>query len=319
MSDQLMYLNPRTMKKTAGMPVPAVPKTADAPVKQPSKPVYDARQESGLELPENVILSTTNYAMFRFDQRNRPIDQKHVEELYDAVSANNLLHLFPIIVTPEMVVVDGQHRLKVAEALETPIFYIVSRRMRIEDAPSVTSNTRNWQAEDYLHHWCVIGLPEYLKMRQLLDDYPWLRISTAYQLAFVGDMSAKAGGGTIYRRFVGGKYIANNIDHARQVAAWLTELKEIVPFYHESVFVQAFSVMASHKTYNHDRFARKLEFLGSKLRKCVSVEDYLALFNYVYNYQQRRNDHVTFDKITIRDPEHRMHHLSHEAQRKAAK
>src|SRR5690606_27164974 len=134
----MMFLNPRTMEKPEGRNPsdlsPAATKPQESIVQEQG---YNMSQDSEFSVPENVILQTTNYGMFKFDPLNRAIRQDKLDRLYDAVQTKNLLHLFPIVVSRNFVVMDGQHRLKTAEAHGVPIYYIVSNQMRIEDAAFV--------------------------------------------------------------------------------------------------------------------------------------------------------------------------------------
>lgn len=298
-----MYLNLRTMEKSAGLP-PAdstrnndIQTTTDVP-----KGSYQMSQDNGFLVPENVILQTTNYSIFKFDPLNRAIRPDKVDRLYDAIQTKNLLHLFPIVVTREFVVVDGQHRLKVAEALDTPIYYIVSSQMRIQDAASVSANTDGWSSEDYLDHWCKIGLPDYLALRRFLDDKKWLNLSTAKQLCFKGDKQSRAQTGAIHGEFVGGTYKANNLEQAERVCTMALNFKTWVSFWKEAPFMSALRNLDSNTNYDHAHMMQKMQYQSVKLVKCATAADYIAVMNTIYNYGVPEAKRVHLTKISYRHP-----------------
>ena len=71
-----------------------------------------------------IIHSTQNYRQFNFIRENRDVNFK---SLLESVQKKNLLDCHPIICDEDLNVIDGQHRLKVAETLQVPIYYIISK------------------------------------------------------------------------------------------------------------------------------------------------------------------------------------------------
>jgi len=74
------------------------------------------------EIPN--IQKTGDYTIFKILNFNRQKSKKHIEEIKRLVTNENLLHLHPILVNENMEVIDGQHRLEAAKALNLEIFYI---------------------------------------------------------------------------------------------------------------------------------------------------------------------------------------------------
>lgn len=291
-----MYLNLRTMEKSAGL-APAdstrnndVQTTTDA-----SKGSYQMSQENGLPISENVILQTTNYNMFKFDPLNRVIRQDKLDRLYDAVTTKNLLHLFPIVVSREMVVIDGQHRLKVAESLNVPIYYIVSNQMRVEDAAFVNTNTNQWRKEDYLHHFCEMGLPEYLTLRQFWESHSWMTLSTAAGLCYTGDTSKE--GSNLARAFEKGEYAANNLEGAERICTMAMNFKSWVSFWKDKPFLSALRNLDSNIDYDHARMMQKMQYQSSRLVRCATAEDYIKVMNTIYNFKVPDDKKVLLTKI----------------------
>lgn len=255
-------------------------------------------QDSVSPSPENVILQTKNYGMFKFDPLNRAIRQDKLDRLYTAVEVKNLLHLFPIVVTRDFVIVDGQHRCKVAEALDTPIYYIVSSQMRIEDAARVNNNTDSWKQADYLQHWCGLGLPDYLRLKEFWEQRQWMTPATAVSLCHTGsNTTGLMGEKPPNRLFADGEYIANNLDGAERIATMVCGFKTWVAFWKDRPFISAIRNLDSNVDYDHARMMQKMQYQSSKLVRCASAEDYIAVLNTIYNYKVPDDRKVLLKKI----------------------
>ena len=77
-----------------------------------------------------VILKTKNYEKFNFIDFNRALSPSNLKKLLDLNKEDFQLHNFPIVVDEELNIIDGQHRFKVSEMLESPIYYIVDVKIK---------------------------------------------------------------------------------------------------------------------------------------------------------------------------------------------
>ena len=229
-----------------------------------------------------VLEHTKDYQKFKFDKTNRPIDEEHVERLFYSIHENNLLHLFPIIVSTDCYIRDGQHRLKAAEALGVAIYYIVSDDMRTEDVPRVTARINKWSGEEYLHHYVARGLPEYIKLRDFVDEYPFLSVTRSIKLC------GRNQGKNTMDAFRDGEFQANDIRFARKVARALLDFKDAgIDFYAQGRFVDAIANLLANAEYDHERMKAKLEYLSYKVVKCPDIPTYIQMLNDIYNYKVR--------------------------------
>ena len=300
----MSYLNLRTMEKTEGrnpsVSEPAINGAKDDAMNT-STIEYTTSQEHEFSLPENVILQTKNYSMFKLDSLNRVIRQDKVDRLYDAVQEKNLLHLFPIIVNRQFVVMDGQHRLKVAEALDTPIYYIVSSQMRIEDAARANQNVTTWRSIDYLEHWCKLGLPDYIRFKEFMAANQFLTFTEVRKLlAHGGQSAAKDETEGLARIFNDGRFHINDISHATAVAGMARDFSEWVRFWKESTFVNSLSILATNPDYDHGRMLAKMEYLSTRLVKCADTRSYIAVLEELYNHKVMAANRVHFDPLPQR-------------------
>lgn len=73
------------------------------------------------------ILKTENYDKFKFIEWNRSIDETNYKKLVNENLKEFQLHKFPILVTEDFKIIDGQHRFEVSKALSSPVYYIVDK------------------------------------------------------------------------------------------------------------------------------------------------------------------------------------------------
>ena len=100
-----------------------------------------------------TVHQTTNYGMFKFSNRNRPINQAHKETLTQSIQEKCLIEDFPIVVDVHMNILDGQHRLAVCQELGLPVSYIISPNATVDDIAKINNTQRNWRMGDYLRYY----------------------------------------------------------------------------------------------------------------------------------------------------------------------
>ena len=248
---------------------------------------------------DSVIRSTTNYNIFKLDPRNRPINSDKLEKLYDSVAKVNLLREFPIVVTPDLYVMDGQHRLKVAEALGVSIYYIVSTKATIEHITMTTDAVSKWSTENYLHRWCVEGKLDYLMLREFWKSNDFLTLNTSMNLCHYGDRYGMNAG------FRQGEYKCNDLPFAREVANALREWSKHVKFWKEVSFINAVTNLTGNVKYNHKQMMAKMEYLSTKMVKCTDTESYIAMMNPLYNHRVRRENWTELRKLNSNESDWR--------------
>jgi len=238
--------------------------------------------------------STTDYGVFVLDLTNRPVDPDKVKALKASILQANRLRSYPIVVAVEngeWKVRDGQHRLVAAKELGVPIYYTFNNDMSAEDVAVVNAAQNSWKMTDYMHHYCARGFPEYLKLQAFHTRYPWLSLNTASDLCTYGD---RAVGNKMFKE---GGYQCNDLDFAEQVAQAVLQFSRWISFYREAVFVSAVAQLFEHEGYSHERMMQKMEFMSTSLVKCVNIDQYMQVFNAIYNKQAREKDRLRIAKI----------------------
>lgn len=294
----MSYLNLRTMERTErpNLSVPVAPVVEQgAPSIQEQG--YTASQDRDDAPVENTILQTQNYALFRLDPLNRRINPDKLDRLYDAAQKKNLLHLFPIVVTRDHVIVDGQHRYKVAQALNVPIYYIVSSQMRIEDAAFVNTNVSRWTGIDYLDHWCRVGLPDYIRAKEFWEANPFLSFSNAIRiLAYHGrddaPIMSHSSKESLFQVFYDGRFKITNLAFAQRGISMCRDFSRWVTFWKDTRFIGAVISLADHAEYDHAHMMQKMEYLSTRVVKCPDLKSYMKVLEDVYNHKTLSNKRI---------------------------
>lgn len=232
------------------------------------------------------LFSTRNYNDFIISPHNRAIDPNHVEYLYDRIRQKNLLLGYPMIVSSNMTVIDGQHRLKAAEALGVPIYYVVADEATLDDIALTNAATKKWTNEDYLHKWIAAGKSDYAILKSFWDQNkqfrgrPFLSLSISMRLTHFGTDSG------IKRKFQEGDYSCNDLPNANRVVRAVIDYAGFpsVTFYSHTVFVRAVANLINNPNYDHNVMMHRLKNQSTRLVQCVSVEEYIRLINDIYNY-----------------------------------
>lgn len=248
-------------------------------------PVYNGGQVHNFR-------STCSYSQFKFTKENRPIDQDHLMRLYDAVSEKNLLAEFPILVDKSMSVIDGQHRLKVAESLSVPIYYIVSDRITVDDISVTNANTSHWKPSDYRDRWLAAGKMEYVVLDRFMKKYPFFTLNEAVELCYFGDRNG------LKSKFKSGEYKCNDVPYATKVAQALLDFSKFFPHYHDKSFINAVANLMGNRNYDHRIMMARMEYQSTKLVRCADMESYIELLNEIYNYRTPKKNRVTLRKLT---------------------
>lgn len=268
-------------------------------VYQTGQDVQDgARVKAQQDKVATAIYSTRNYTRFEFDEHNRPIDPTKLEKLYDAISKENLLADHPILVSLDYSILDGQHRLRVAEALGVPIYYYFASDTTIEHIPALQARRAGWKGTDYL--WAHRDNENYTRLAEFRKKYSWIPVKQAMELCHYGDK------GNIGADFANGRYQCNDVEFGVKVAEALLDFRRIgFSHWNSRVFLYAVSQLMANAEYDHSVMLEKLRYNSSVLRPAVNTDDYFVMFNKLYNYKARKDNKVELRKLPTSDPRYR--------------
>ena len=99
------------------------------------------------------VKSTTNYSQFKDVLGNREVLPNKLLRLQQSIMENDKLAANPIIVTPELAVIDGQHRLQAAKNLNKKIYYLIDQKACDEDIILYNTARSNWSLDEFLFYY----------------------------------------------------------------------------------------------------------------------------------------------------------------------
>ncbi len=244
------------------------------------------------------IQSTSNYKMFKKVEGNRQIISSHLKKLKKAIQEDNQLNLHPIIVNSNFEVIDGQHRLKVAEELQIPIFYIQSDDVQDSHIIESNVNQKTFVVENYIDYYCTKDKKEdYIKMRQIMEATQ-LNIRALLTM-ILGTVSI-----SILEFIKKGNFkLPENQDYLKTIELFqnfisYTRDKRITPFsmFSSHKFTRAFRWLASTTGFDSATFFKKLDGKWFELKPQGTSEEWYSLLINIYNFRNQNRIEDEFTK-----------------------
>jgi hypothetical protein len=245
------------------------------------------------------VYETSEWGKFKFNKLNRPVDEGRVEYWKKVLANNNLLRDNPFLIDEDFNIIDGQHRLMAARALELPVYYMVANKAHISDAATINSQNKVWSAADYLQVWCNAGNPNYIKVRAVIELYPFLKIGQAALLMERTSAVAKND------RWKNGQFVVTDNEFVHRVAQCAMDFARFVPFWKDYTFINALSNLCDNTAYDHERMMRKMEMVGNRLKRCATAKDYIEIMSGIYNYKVREDAIIALRLLNARSNERR--------------
>lgn len=116
---------------------------------------------------------TTNYSQFNLSALNRTVrkDSTAYKKLKENIQNRGKIIQPSIVSADSMIVLDGQHRLAIAQELKMPYPYIVHDDLSVDDCLTVNSDTNVWKVQDYLTFGVKSGNPHYLRFLDTMSEF----------------------------------------------------------------------------------------------------------------------------------------------------
>ncbi len=237
---------------------------------------------------------TNDLKKFKYFEYNRQIESSNVNKLVRSISKNNLLEENPILVTKDMYVIDGQHRLEACKKLQIPVFYKVCENYKPEDLITFNAAKSIWRAESYANYYANQGNIEYIK---LLDFCKKHGISVAVFVdCFFGGKNAqslKEGDFEFDKYEVFGDWLKK----ARECQDFIRENCNVVSNNGGRLFVNSGRFLGALIDIfkfgaDFESFKSNLILLSHKLKPCTSKSFYIEIFLDIYNHCKRDDKRI---------------------------
>lgn len=112
----------------------------------------------------NQVFITKNYEQFTFSKFNRNVV---ITKQFLAQAKRGFVS--PIIVNENLMVIDGQHRLKASEQIGAPILYMIVNGLTEDDVRAMNTNQNKWKYKDFIESYANSGDLEYAKLIELIN------------------------------------------------------------------------------------------------------------------------------------------------------
>ncbi len=241
----------------------------------------------GLIVSDNIVRSTKNYSIFKTMNGNRIISRRHLKKMQTSMAEKYIP--VPIIVNEKNHVIDGQHRLASAEALNMPIHYIVIDGLNLHDVQKLNSTSRRWTNDDFMDSYCDLGLSDYLAYREFKERHGFPHHCNFLMLA--GPKNEVLPQHTFHQGKM--RLSAENLEWADKAAVMIMQ---IAKFYEEGEckdgrgskkFVEACCRAFRIPEYKHQTMLKKLKTSKKRLRRFTTVQDHTRQLEEVYFYKAR--------------------------------
>lgn len=233
------------------------------------------------EIETKRIYATTNYGQFHFDAANRPLISRKVSRMATSLREDgNWLDQYPITVSPDGTVEDGQHRLKAAEAVGVPIYFIIST-IGVLKVGLLTRNTDKWTTEDFLNHYVVQGIESYVWVDEFLNRHQHMTLA-----AVISTIRGRVGE-PMYDAVRSGKLVISdeNKELLEEVAGLSLAVKPYLPaLYRVNGVQQALRIMLEHGRFEADRLIEQFIKTGRTVYRQPTIHEYVRELESIYNY-----------------------------------
>ena len=234
---------------------------------------------------EERIYKTKNYKMFSKMRGNRKIDNTNLRRIQASVKEINLLSKQPILVNDKYQIIDGQHRLKIAEKLKIHVYYIIGKKLQLEEVQKLNNVSKKWELADYMESHAKLGKEEYIYMKQFYETYK-LPISTCVLLL--------SGNRNDYgESFKNGKFKIKSKENAVQTATFINTLKKENPHYCLKGFILALKEVR-RKNPNEKRL---VEILTAGVKQQINTKEYIQEIQNKYNHGLLVKNKLLFVKL----------------------
>lgn len=241
---------------------------------------------------DSSLQCTSTYSRFKFLPHNRPINQLHLKRLTESMRCRDLLHSYPILVTEDDFVHDGQHRLLAAQANKLPIFFRVIKNLPIEDIITAAMHSEKWSMNDFLHFHVSHGKTSYIRLQRILDTHPNISLPLALRvLCDHKEAQQRFKRGDLELGF--DEFLVIVINKMDRTVSFLKEkMIKNRDILRTQVFMCGLSMFFKNPKVDLEKLLYKLEVNLEKIHQCVHYNAYVEQFTNIYNFSTKKKERI---------------------------
>ena len=230
---------------------------------------------------------------FRKMTVNREVNMNHVEELKRVILKNGYNPLFPILITHDGLVIDGQHRLQACLELGIkPVVATIDKKVTMEQlfdmVRDINTSQRKWTLGDYIHYWASRPTDK----KEMYATV--LRLSQKYNMPLNCVISVtmdKGIGGNELNKIKNGEFnIGLTQADIGLYNAKLREINELVDalkLRKADRLVRAITKLYRTEGFDIEVMKRKIDLLRDRVQHRTTIDGYLLMLVDIYNYKNK--------------------------------
>ena len=243
-------------------------------------------------MKKNELLTTRDYTIFSIHPLNRDINDNHVKSLMKSM-IDRLAFTF-ITCNERMQIIDGQHRFEALKRLGQPINYIITESKN-QDMILQNTNQKNWKIDDYIYYYAKADYKSYQDLVKLQSFY---KIPYSIIIGVIG--GTKTATATSRDNSSLAKSIKNG-SFAFDKEKLITRLDKIKKAFDligkkgiKRSVIGGLNFVMNNPNYNQDRMISQLEKYPQLFEQKRTAEDYIGLFEMIYNFHQQKKVNLRF-------------------------
>jgi hypothetical protein len=239
------------------------------------------------------VYQSNDYKLFKVLDGNRPINKRKVENIIKEIKAgNDVLDEVPVLVKEvgkHLDVLDGQHRVIVAQKLGRPVHYIVHKtEMNLYAVAKVNSNTEKWKPIDFINCYKKAGNNNYKQLEEFHEKYN-ISIGVSLSLLTHGYKKRDGGDGALTKEFETGLFLVKKYKEAVQLAETCNSFSEFAGW-NSRPFINAICRILQAEKCEFHLLIKKFAEDPKRLERHANWKGYLTNLENIYNvgYSKRR-------------------------------
>lgn len=242
-----------------------------------------------MKIPQ--ILTTSNYDLFKPHGEQQAMQPRHVKKLIKSMTDCGFIAANPIHVYRDgkfLRVIDGHHRLRAAQTLGIPVYYIIGTK---EDAWLIAPKNwavRTWQADAFVNMYASRGLKDY----KLITAYEQRGLSMKFAIALLSGETT--GSNNKNEAIRNGTFKVKTTKHADAVLEIIDAVSPINQEAKSNNFISAIAVLIRLPQFAPDQLIARIKSNPGSLTKCATREQMFEMLEDIYNFRSREKTPLAF-------------------------
>lgn len=216
------------------------------------KRIYSNTNQGDLFLfnkPINNVYITSNYELFQFSKFNRNVilSKEMIKQAEEGFVS-------PIIVNENMIVIDGQHRLKASEKVGVPVEFIVKEGLTEHDIVRMNTVQKKWSLLNHIEAHANEGLEDYIKLINLLNNSNYTGNVTVMTSLATFEVDTRR----VRDQVIGGNFKFRSFAKTVQFLEYLSDFKESTKVNYKTKLTLAIFELYKIKKFESGRLIAKV-------------------------------------------------------------